>query len=237
MDVAVNAHLALASAAMLISLAFALSTLERWLDRRKPHEAAWTAALFLFAAASASLLLGVALGWNGLWFRLFYLFGAIINVPYLALGTIFLLGGRSWGRPATAAVHAFAAFSAGVIAVAPLRAPIPRDTLPQGSDVFGALPRVLAAGGSGIAATIIVCGALWSAARLARPAATRRLACANGLIAAGTLVLGAGGVLNSVLNEMDGFAISLVLGITLLFAGFLLSSQPRRAALKLVDAA
>lgn len=232
-----NAHLALASAAMLISLAFALSTLERWLDKRKPHEAAWTAALFLFAAASASLLLGVALGWNGLWFRLFYLFGAIINVPYLALGTIFLLGGQRWGRPATAFVHSFTAFSAGVIAVAPLRGPIPRDSLPQGSDVFGALPRVLAAAGSGIAALIIVGGALWSAARFARRASTRRLAYANGLIAAGTLVLGAGGVLNSVLDEMDGFAVSLVVGITLLFGGFLITNERPRAALQLVDAA
>ena len=232
-----NSHLALASAAMLISLAFALSTFERWLDKRKPHEAAWTAALFLFAAASASLLLGVSLGWNGLWFRLFYLFGAIVNVPYLALGTVFLLGGQRWGRPATTAVHAFAAFSAGVIAVAPLRGPIPRDTLPQGSDVFGALPRVLAAAGSGIAAVVIVGGAVWSAVRFARRASTRRLAYANGLIATGTLVLGAGGVLNSVLDEMDGFAVSLVVGITLLFAGFLLTNQRPRTALQLVDAA
>ena len=42
-----NLHLALASAAALLSLAFALCTLERWLDRRKSHEGAWTVALAL----------------------------------------------------------------------------------------------------------------------------------------------------------------------------------------------
>src|SRR4051812_13524029 len=77
---AVSTHLALAAAATLLATAFGLCTLERGADRRKPHEAAWTAALFLFAAASASLWGGAAFGWNATWFRLFYLFGAIVNV-------------------------------------------------------------------------------------------------------------------------------------------------------------
>src|SRR5688500_20207433 len=85
-----SSHLALAAAATLLALAFALCTLERWLDRRKSHEAAWTAALFLFSAASAALWAGAAFGWKGRWFRLFYLFGAIGNVPYLAVGTVYL---------------------------------------------------------------------------------------------------------------------------------------------------
>jgi hypothetical protein len=56
-----------------------------------------------------------------------------------------------------------------------------------------------------------------------------RLAGANVLIAVGTLVLGAGGVLNSVLDEMEGFAVTLVVGITLIFAGFLVSTARPRA--------
>src|SRR3954467_4861066 len=115
-------HLALAAAATLLALAFAFCTLERWLDRRKPHEAAWTAALFLFAAASASLWAGAAFGGNGLWFRLLYLFGAIVHVPYFAPGAVCLLLDRRIGDPSALGVHGFAAFSAGVIAVAPLTA-------------------------------------------------------------------------------------------------------------------
>ena len=230
-------HLALAAAATLLALAFAFCTLERWLDRRKPHEAAWTAALFLFAAASASLWAGAAFGWNGLWFRLFYLFGAIVNVPYLALGTVYLLLDRRTGDRTALVVHLFTAFSAGVIAVAPLTAAIAPDVLPQGSDVFGPMPRVLAAVGSGAAALVIVAGAVWSAVRLARRRSTRRLAGANVLIAIGTVVLGAGGILNSVLDEMDGFAVSLVVGITVIFAGFLLTNAPQRRTMRVVDAA
>src|SRR5260221_489114 len=129
---AVNVHLALAASAAVISFAFALSALERWDDRRKPHEAAWAASLFLFTAAAVALLAGVAMGWNALSFRCFFLFGAIVNVPYLGLGTVWLLGGPKWGRPATAVVHAFALFAAGVITVAPLTGAIPTDRLPQG---------------------------------------------------------------------------------------------------------
>ncbi|MGZ4728982.1 MAG: hypothetical protein ACXWB2_14780, partial [Acidimicrobiales bacterium] len=51
-----------------------------------------------------------------------------------------------------------------------------------------------------------------------------RLAAANLLIAAGTLILSAGGLLNSVVDEMNAFAISLVVGIAVIFAGFLLTT-------------
>src|SRR4051794_11927011 len=226
-----NVHLAMAAASTLIASAFAACTLERWLDRRKRHEAAWTAALFLFAAASLALWGGVTFGGNGVWFRLFYLFGAIVNVPYLALGTVELLSNQRIGRRVAAGVHAFAAFSAGVVVVAPLHGTIDPARLPQGSEVFGPLPRVLAAVGSGVSATVIVGGAVWSAARFARRASTRRLAVANGLIAVGTIILGAGGILNSVVDEMDGFAISLVVGISVIFAGFLLTTPARRPAI------
>ena len=49
-------------------------------------------------------------------------------------------------------------------------------------------------------------------------------------IAVGTVVLSASGLLNSVLDEMDAFAATLVVGIALLFTGFLVttSAPPRR---------
>lgn len=213
-------HRALAAAATLVALAFALSTLERWLARRRRHELAWTAALVLFAAGSAALWAGATLGWGPVSFRLFYLFGAIVNVPVLALGTVYLLGGERRGDRWALVVALTCAFATGVVAVAPLTGVIHPGELPRGSDVFGALPRVLAAVCSGAGALVVLAGAAWSAVR-------RRLVATNLLIAAGTLVLSGGGLLNSVVDEMDGFAISLVAGITLIFAGFLVSSSRR----------
>ena len=234
-------HAALAASATLVSLAFALSTLERWLARRRRHEGAWTVSLFLFAAGSAALWWGAAVGWGEWSFKAFYLFGAILNVPFLALGTVELLAGPRHGKRWTAIVSMLAAFCTGLVVSAPLVSFIDPDVLPQGKEVFGAGPRIAAALASGVGAMVIFGGALWSAWRLLRgrrragapstvPAG--RLALANLFIAAGTLVLSAGGLLNSVVDEMDGFAISLVLGISIIFVGFLITNSGGGASVR-----
>lgn len=234
--------LALAAGATTVSLAFAGATYERWLRRRRPHELAWSISLLLFAGGALSLWAGATLGWDGLTFRAFYLFGAIANVPFLALGTIYLLAGRRQGDRWAVIITLGCAFAAGVLAVAPFTAAIDPDVLPQGSDVFGPLPRILAAVASGAGALVVFAGALWSAAALltgrrrglgatghgGRGTAVRpgRLAGGNLLIAAGTAVLSLSGLLNSVLGEMDAFAVTLTVGITILFAGFLVATAP-----------
>jgi hypothetical protein len=217
---------ALAVGAALIALAFSLSTFERWLAKRRRHELAWSAALLLFSLGATSLAAGAALGWSSTWFRLFYLFGAIVNVPFLALGTVYLLVGPRRGDVAAAGVVVLAAFAAGVLAVAPLTGPIVRTRLPQGSDVFGPLPRILAAACSAGGALVVFGGAAWSGWRYRRGA---RL-WSNVLIALGTLVLSGSGVLNSVLDEMEAFSVTLTIGITIVFLGFLVATSGGGAA-------
>ena len=221
-----------------MSTAFCLSTLERYRRRRRAHELAWTLSMAMFALASLAYFLAAGLGWGPFTFRCFYLFGAILNVPYLALGTVELLAGPRHGRRWTAIVTVLGAFCAGIVVAAPLTTAISGSALPQGKEVFGPGPRIAAAVGSGVAALVIIGGALFSAWRLwrLRSASTTaprgrvspgRLAFANVVIAVGTLVLSAGGLLNSVVDEMDGFAISLVLGISIVFVGFLLTAPSR----------
>jgi hypothetical protein len=232
-------EVALAAAATLVALAFTLSTFDRWLARGRRYDRAWSIALAMFTVASASLWVGSAAGWNGASFRIFFLFGAILNVPWLALGTVELLGGPRWGRPCTAVVALVSAFAAGVLVVAPLEGPVPSDDLPKGSDLFGPLPRILAAVCSGAAAVVIFAGAVWSIVQLRRGrprgaagAATdpRRLVAGNILIAAGTLTLSASGTLNARLGAETAFAVTLLVGVSLLFAGFLVATTTRAPA-------
>jgi len=231
----VSTQSALAAAAALVALALAMCTYERWLAARRPHELAWTVSLAMFFVGAAALWFGAANGWDDATFRVFYLFGAVVNVPFLALGTVYLLGDRRLADRWAAAVALASAFAAGVVLEAPLHGTIPPDRLPRGSEVFGALPRVFAAVASGAGAIVVLAGAVWSAWRFWRrrrvgsslvPAG--RLAGANLLIAAGTLVLGAGGLFNSVLDAMEAFALTLLVGIGLIFAGFLVATaRPR----------
>jgi hypothetical protein len=97
----VTLNTALAAASALIAIAFGLSTWDRWLRRHRPHELAWTIAMAFFALAAFSLWWGEARGWSEPSFRIFFMLGAVINVPWLALGTIFLLAGPRAGRVTT----------------------------------------------------------------------------------------------------------------------------------------
>jgi hypothetical protein len=217
--------IALAAGSTVVAVAFAASLLERWIVRRRPYELAWAVALVLFACGSLALWAGAALGWTGWSFRLFYAFGAVVNVPFLAVGTIELLAPRR-AHLVAAGVALACAFAAGVVAIAPFTGPVPSETLPQGSDVFGPLPRILAAVFSGGGATVVFVGAAWSAVRLVRGRGSRRLAAGNTVIALGTAILSLSGLLNGVLGQMQAFAVTLTLGVVVLFVGFLIASTP-----------
>jgi hypothetical protein len=211
---------ACAIAAALVATAFALCTLERWLARRAHHDLAWTLAFTLFAVAAASLAVGAWGGWNGPTFRLFYLTGAVLDVPVLALGTIYLLANRRTADACACGVALFATFGVGVLVSTPFTHALPVHRLAQGSDVFGPLPRALAGVASGGATVVIVAGALWSAWRLRRGPRV----VGNVIIAMGVLVTGASGLLNSVAGAMTAFAVTLAVGVTIVFVGFLVAS-------------
>ena len=226
----VSHQIALAAAATLVSLAFAATVFERWLDRRRPQDLAWATALGLFAVGAASLWWGASAGWSPGSFRAFYAFGAVLNVPVLALGTVYLLVDRRRADRIAQLTVVACAVAAGVVVAAPIEPGFASDVLPQGSDVFGAGPRVVAAVASSVGALVVILGSLWSMVRLLRSSAPKARAGAlgNGLIVLGALVLSAGGLLNSVLDEMTGFAVSLLVGISLIFAGALVATGSRR---------
>jgi type IV secretory pathway TrbD component len=231
---------ALSAAATLVAFAFALSTLDRWLRRRRPHELAWTISLSLFTLGSGALWWAESAGWSLASFRVFYLAGAVLNVPWLALGTVYLLAGEQIGTRVRAWLLLLSGFTAGVVLFAPTRSAVSGNELPTGKDVFGVAPRVLAALGSGVAAVVIIAGALWSAWRVSRGRAPslaaarsvpspRSLVTGNLLIAAGTVVLSASGTLAGRLGKDRAFAITLLAGISILFAGFLVAGSSRRS--------
>ena len=228
----------LAFVATAVGTLFAEATFKRWRQGRRPHEAAWTVALALFALASAALATGASTGWDRGVFRVFYLLGAVLNVPWLALGTVYLLFGERAGRRVRSFLVFGSGLSVGVMLTAPIRGTVVgSSTIPVGKAVFGVFPRVLAAVGSGLGALVVFGGAAWSAVRFARAARGRaipprtgappagRMAGANVLIALGTLVLSGGGTLQGVLGHDEAFTVSLAAGITVIYAGFLVAAR------------
>lgn len=245
-------NVALSAAATLVALAFAISTFDRWLRRRRPHDGAWTVSLMLFTLGSASLWWAQSRGWSLPSFRLFFLFGAILNVPWLALGTVYLLLGERFGDRVRTWLIGLSGAAVGVLLSAPTKSnpatmtsTLDDDALPKGSEIFGAVPRIFAAVGSGVAALVIIIGALWSIIRLARGrtpalhqrqiANARRTTGGNVLIAVGTIVLSASGSLAARLGEERAFIVTLLVGVVILFAGFLVASSSQRASQQLAE--
>jgi hypothetical protein len=225
----------LAFLATAVATLFAQATAVRWARSRKPHYGAWTVALAFFALACAALATGCATGWDEGTFRAYFLLGAIVNVPWLALGTVFLLAGERAGRAARAGLLVFTGLATGVMLSTPLHGEISGLDIPVGKDHLDALPRALAGIGSGVGALVVFGGALWSAVQFARrrtePAA-RRMVVSNGLIALGVLVLSSGGLLQGAVGKDEAFTLSLAVGILVVYAGFAVASGSslRRAA-------
>ena len=76
---------------------------------------------------------------------------------------------------------------------------------------------------------MIIGGALVSAWRFLRNPGLPdhgRLAGANALIALGTLVLSSGGLVQGVVGHDEAFALSLAVGISIVYCGFVLASGP-----------
>jgi hypothetical protein len=192
----------------------------------------------LFVIGAGALWWAESRGWSPVTFRVFFLAGAVLNVAWLALGTVYLLFGRRIGDATRTILLVLSGYATGVVAMAPMQAPVDPTSFPTAKELFGATPRILAAVGSGVPAMVIIVGALWSALRVARgrvPAATtsarraatspRMLALGNVLIAVGAIILSASGTLAGRLGKDKAFAVTLAVGVVVLFAGFIIASN------------
>lgn len=228
----------LAGAATLIACAFAMITFDRWQIRGQSHDQAWTIAMSLFAVGSLALWWAETTGWTLLIFKIFFVSGAVLNVAWLALGTVYLLTGAKTGDLIRKYLTSLSAFAVGVVLIAPAKREIVDGEFPSARQLFGVTPRILAAVGSGVPALLIIFGALWSTFKVIRkqsPSMSRenirtvkspkRLAFGNVLVAAGTIVLSASGTLAGRLGKDRAFAVTLLVGLIILFAGFLVASN------------
>jgi Na+/melibiose symporter-like transporter len=218
---------AIAVAAAAVSTGFALNLIRDQIRRPRPHLAAYAGGIAMFAVATWALAISLAWQWTGLTYRAFFLFGAIINIPYLALGSMFLVVGRRSGHVMLWIVAAFTAISITLTATVPFAralpaSGIPHDIFPPIGEGFG--PRLLAAIGGGTGATLLVALGVVSVIRFWNK--DRRVVWGNALIVAGTLAASSGGT-GLAIGEGAAFAISLLVAVTLIWGGHQLASGRR----------
>jgi hypothetical protein len=214
---------------------FAIDLGVDWRRRPRPHAGMWALAIGAYALASWALVLGLAVGWGATSFRLFYWLGAIVNIPLLAAGSVFLVLGPIAGRRFAYGVGIWSVLGATATWLAPLKGSAETDGIPAGKELFDFIievggisvpgPRVFAAIAGGVATLVIVGLAGYSAIKSWR--SNRRLAIGNLLIVLGTLAPASGGSLTA-LGEAAGFAVALLIGAVLLWTGYRVATGSRR---------
>jgi len=219
--------------AAVVAVAFAAMLSAQYVRRRRAYQAAWILALLMYAVASFALFLGVLDGWTTGEYRLYWLFGAVLNVPWLAMGEGYLL---IRNRTVTTVLMILLLF-ATAFAVARIRtgaidpSALAKD-LPLGKDAFAhdTLPYRLSQLYAYPAYLLLLFGTAWSGWRMRGQPALRDRLVGTALIAAGATVVAIGSGVGAGLDVVPLFSIGLLAGIAVMFVGFVVASRPPRSA-------
>ena len=217
--------------AAIVAFVFAAMLGKQFAIRRGQAQLLWAIALAMYGLASIAVTAGVLSGWTRTWFVVYWAFGAVLNVAFLAGGELVLLFRRRWVLWAVWLVLVFVtAYTFTVLRGANVNPAAFANRLPLGRDVFGSgtpahrLAQLVAYP----AYVILLLGTLWSAWKMrGRPELKDRFV-GTLLIAVGATIV-AGGAAFAAAGVLPGFILTIVAGICVMFAGFIRAS--RRAPL------
>jgi hypothetical protein len=222
-------------AAAVIALGFAVVLGRRFLARRRVYLAVWCAALVMYGAASLAVAAGALVGWSRTLFEVYWILGAVLNVPLLAAGEIQLLRRSRLVDAAIWVVLAFVfAYTIAVTRGAGMDAAALAEELPSGKEVFGdatpahRLPQLI----SIPSYLVLVAGAGWSAWRMRGRPELRDRSAGTLLIAGGATITAAAGSAFAAVGNLPLFSLSLLAGVALMFAGFLRATRVRPATVR-----
>jgi hypothetical protein len=212
-----------------VAFVFAALLARQYAQRRRSHQLLWAIALLMYAAASLAVAIGALNGWSRLAFEVYWVFGAVLNVPFLAVGELHLLIRNRTVEMALDVVLVFlVAYSISVVRVSAYDAHALTQQLPSGKHVFGGgtsahqLPQWI----SIPSYLILVVGALWSAWRIrGRPELKDRFLGTLLIVLGATVIAGFGSAFAAV-GQLAPFSVSLLIGIAVMFRGFLRASKP-----------
>ncbi len=208
--------------------AFAAVVARQYSRRRKPYQAIWALALSMFAAAALFETAGQAFGWSDATYKGYYLFGGVLNVGWLGLGSLLLLTSHRAGRIATIVMIVISAVGLVAVLAAHTDAGLLRAQVPaRGAiDVPAVLPLITNLGGT----LLLVGGAAWSAWRAARAGAPRNRVLGLAVLAAGAFIVAGGHSYAQTKGVYAVQPVSEALGIVAMFVGYLVIEARARVA-------
>lgn len=210
--------------ATLVAGAFATSLGRQWRARRRDHALAWTLSLLMFAGGTLAIALGIATGWDRANFSTYWLLGALLVVPLLAVGQLHLMAPKLsvlwWTFAGLFGAWAIYTLLSSPADPAVLAAVDTAGGIPRGADVFGEDSLTMALlPVSNYTAAVVVLGSVWSGVR------TKRYGIL--LIALGVVLAGASFVFVRI-GQGELVSVFLALGVALMYGGFVAAGRPSR---------
>ncbi len=211
--------------AAVVGAAFAVVVGRQYLRRRKPYQAIWALALAMFGVAAAFETVGQLAGWSDATYKGYYLFGGLLNVGWLGLGSLLLLVPPRAGRWAVMVMVLISLISVVAVLASHTNPNLLKAQVPaRGAiDVPGVLPLITNLGGS----LLLVGGAAYSAWKAARAGAPRNRVLGLAILAAGAFIVAGGHSYAQSKSVYVAQPLSEAVGIVAMFAGFLVIEARR----------
>jgi hypothetical protein len=210
----------------IVGVVFSAMLLNRYFTgKRRLHELIWGIAFLMFAIAAASEFYSDAAGgWTPISARLFYLFGAILNVGFLGVGTVYLLFSRRVANIALAIMVVFSVVAVIVVFTVPVDPSLlHKDTGYTAVVAVSSLPRYLAGFSNAIGSILLIGGAIWSGIAFRGKPAMRHRMIGVFLIAVGALIVASGGTFVGLtgLKDFVYHSSGILVGVIVMFVGYL----------------
>lgn len=213
-----------ASAVCILCGIFATRVWQDWQLRHRSYQLSWAIALTMACLAAAAYVGFLIFGRPIFLFRMYYLFGAALNVTYLGLGSLFLYSRRPL-RPLVSVLVLLSVITTIAVMTAPYDQYALLRATGAGTHVFpfGLMIWLLIINNT--FGTICLIGvAIISGVRAFRRADLRSQARANFTIAAGALIVASAGT-SARLFAASSFWFTMLAGWSVLFCGFLLAGR------------
>ena len=231
-------------ASSILSFAFAILVLRRYLVRRGPHLLLWGIGMIFYGIGGFCEAYYGALGWSALIFRLWYLCGAVLVAAWLGQGTVYLLARRRWANVLMVLLGLASLYALARVFSAQLDPSQMTSGLHTGSELSGhaiVTPgvRTLTPFFNLYGTVTLVGGAAWSAWIFWRKRVLLHRTIGNILIAVGATLPAFGGAFSR-FGVSGTLYLSELLGAVLIFIGFLRATTPmgeslRQAAIQTAD--
>lgn len=216
--------------ASLVSFIFAATVLRRYLQRRGTHLLLWGIGLVFYGVGGFCEGYYSAWGWHPLIYRLWYLFGAILVAAWLGQGTVFLLAKAKWAQLTFILLLLGSFYGAVRVFTAQLDPSLLTTSVHTGSELSGhaiVTPgvRTLTPFFNLYGTVTLVGGAVYSAWLFWRKRILLHRTLGNILIAVGAMAPAFGGTFSR-LGIPGALYISELIGVILMFAGFIRATTP-----------